>query len=140
VDDIEREGKAETDDLKSVREFADLGKDLREAKTDAEQIGRETNTVLREQPTSAAADAKKPIRPSQRSEAAAAADGATVPGIEQAAAATQSTPEPKPAPKPAQKPEEPASSTFDPFKKPAPKKGPVLIPRESVSSEGDERL
>ena len=33
-----------------------------------------------------------------------------------------------------------SASTFDPFKKEQPKKGPVVIPRETVSSEGDERL
>ena len=158
VDDIEREVKAETDDFKSVREFADLSADLRAAQVDAEEIHRETRAVLRDdKPAPAEADAKKPIRPSQRSEDDEAS-GEAVPPIEQPQSAAAETPgenteiadvqtaAPEAPPpitrsEPAAKPE-PAkpASTFDPFKKEQPKKGPVVIPRETVSSEGDERL
>ncbi|MGE3961562.1 MAG: twin-arginine translocase TatA/TatE family subunit [Dehalococcoidia bacterium] len=146
VDDIEREVKAETDDLKSVREFADLGADLREAQRDAEEIHRETRAVMRDDKSAPAeTQAKAPIRPSQRGDAASdASGGEAVPPIEQSAAETEGadvqTAAPE-APQPVAKPE-PArpASTFDPFKKEQPKKGPVLIPRETVSSEGDERL
>jgi len=150
VDDIEREVKAETDDLKSVRDFADLGSDLREAQRDAESLGRDTNAVLRDQPsTTPTATATtngataKPIRPSQRADDEGAdTTEATeaVPPIEQPAETTlTSEPEAQPE-RPQPKPEagKPAA-TFDPFKKEQPKKGPVLIPRETPSTEGDER-
>lgn len=146
VDDIEREVKAETDDLKAVREFADLGADLRAARQDAEEIHRETRAVLRDQapPPADGGDAKHAIRPSQRAETdtAAAPAGEGVPAIERAEAETADVQSVAPeAPKPVVKPE-PAKpvSTFDPFKKEPAKKGPVIIPRETVSREGDERL
>ncbi len=154
VDDIEREVKAETDDLKSVREFADIGRDLKEAQQDAAAIGRETNNVLRE-PTPAASTT---VRPSQRAQAAAASDdlpGATteaIPPIEQPTAADAATAAPVTPAGPVTTAEPvPSVSSFDPFKKAPPKKGPVLIPRESAPStssapsassapsEGDER-
>lgn len=159
VDDIEREVRAETDDLKSVREFADLGADLKAAQEDAEQLSRETNAVLADRP----ATDPKFVRPSQRN-AAASASAEAVPPIETPATTsvtpaddaseadapdTADTPEaPKPAQPAASKapateaetPEaEKSTSTFDPFKREKPKKGPVLIPRESASSDGDER-
>jgi len=145
VDDIEREVRAETDDLTSVRELTDLGKDLKAVQQDAEAIGRDANTALR---TESAPDAKPSIRPSQRQTADPIANATpaqsgdpieAVPPIEQPAAtattSTTSTTAPQKAPEPAA----PTVSSFDPFKKAPPKKGPVLIPRESVSSEGDER-
>lgn len=143
VDDIEREVKAETDDLKSVRDFADLGEDLREAQRDAEALGRDTNAVLRDQPApTPAADGAttngsttNSIRPSQRG-----TNDAAVPPIEQPAQTTLASEAPADAPDATAEPEKPAASTFDPFKKEPPKKGPVLIPRETTSSEGDEKL
>lgn len=144
VDDIEREVKAETDDLKSVRDFADLGSDLREAQRDAESLGRETNAVLRDQPVNTATGSTngataKSIRPSQRTgdEPIAPATTEAVPPIEQPAETTLAAETPA-AERPKPEPEKPAA-TFDPFKKEQPKKGPVLIPRESPSTEGDER-
>lgn len=138
VDDIEREVKAETEDLKSVREFADLGADLRAAQQDAEEIHRETRSVMRDE---------KPIRPSQRKngtsneaippiEAKDDADVSTA--ASPAATASEVTPASEPAPK--AEPEKPAAASFDPFQREKPKKGPKVLPRESVTSEGDDRL
>lgn len=146
VDDIEREVKAETDDLKSVRDFADLGEDLREAQRDADSLGRDTNSVLRDQPSTSVASTDataKPIRPSQRADDGAdtTETGEAVPPIERPAETTlaSETPAAQPeTPSPEPEPETPAA-TFDPFKKAQPKKGPVLIPREIPSTEGDER-
>ncbi|MQC17822.1 MAG: hypothetical protein DWG80_01960 [Chloroflexi bacterium] len=148
VDDIEREVKAETDDLKSVREFADLGADLKAAQKDAEDIGREADNVLRDRPAASpnattpqtAEEAKRSLRPSQRGTATPAAsnrDAEAVPPIEQAAqplAESASEPAAQATEAPA-----PATSNFDPFSKKPAKKGPVLIRRESATTEGDER-
>lgn len=146
VDDIEREVRAETDDLKSVREFADIGKDLREARTDAEQIQRDTRSAMREEPSAAAATvngasdrARKPVRPSQRAanDEASTPDAAAeaIPPIERTSGevAQAGTADASTVPS---APSKPAETSFDPFKKEPPKKGPVLIPRESASGEG----
>ncbi|MEX2373298.1 MAG: twin-arginine translocase TatA/TatE family subunit [Dehalococcoidia bacterium] len=45
VDEIEREVKAETDDLKSVGDFADLRTDLREAREGMDEVKRDTQTA-----------------------------------------------------------------------------------------------
>lgn len=142
VDDIEREVKAETEDLKSVREFADLGADLRAAQQDAEEIHRETRSVMRDE---------KPIRPSQRKNGTsneaippieAKDDTADDADVDTAASPAATASEVTPAPKPASKtePEKPAAASFDPFQREKPKKGPKVLPRESVTSEGDDRL
>ena len=146
VDDIEREVKAETDDLKTVREFADLGADLKAAQKDAEDIGREADSVLRDRPAvspnaatpQTAEEAKRSLRPSQRSTTRATSNGGaeSVPPIEQAAQLAE--PASEPAAKATEAPA-PATSNFDPFSKKPAKKGPVLIPRESATTEGDER-
>jgi Sec-independent protein translocase protein TatA len=137
VDDIEREVKAEADDLKSVRDFADLGADLREAQRDAEALGRETNSVFRDQPAGAT-NGVKPFRPSQRADDAETANSEAVPPIEQPAQTTLTSEAPA-AERPQAKPEpEKPAATFDPFSKEQPKKGPVLIPRETPTTEGDE--
>ena len=149
VDDIEREVRAETDDLQSVREFADLGADLKAAQKDVEGIGREADGVLRDRPTASpnatspqtAEEAKRSLRPSQRAGATAAGtdDTEAVPPIEQAAEPTTTPTTPTaPTAKPAEA-RAPAASNFDPFSKKPAKKGPVLIPRESATTEGDER-
>lgn len=151
VDDIEREVKAETDDLKSVREFADLGADLKAAQQDAEEIGRDTDSVLRDRPAAStnvtspqtADEAKRSLRPSQRGTAAPAAsngDAEAVPPIERAAQPSdESAPEAAAKAPAAPETPAPATSNFDPFSKKPAKKGPVLIPRESTTTEGDER-
>src|SRR5690606_32870768 len=71
VDDIEREVRAETDDLKSVGELADIGQDLRRAREDVDEIRRDTRSVLRDEP--------KSVRPSQRSTGSAGADAVEEP-------------------------------------------------------------
>ncbi|MEX2032304.1 MAG: twin-arginine translocase TatA/TatE family subunit [Dehalococcoidia bacterium] len=91
VDDIEREVKAETEDLNFAREFSDLKgdldikSDLKDAQKAAEAVGKETQA--------AAGGTTPSIRPSSRK-----ADGA------------------KPADPPASYYQNRAPSTYDPFK------------------------
>ncbi len=154
VDDIEREVKAETGDLRAIREFADIGKDLKAAQKDAEEIGREADGVLRDRPATpsvspsvtkplTADEAKRSIRPSQRSTPAVSTPGAGdaegVPPIELVEQARE-TPEAEAAATPSTpSTHAPTTSNFDPFSKKPAKKGPLLIPREAAPTEADER-